>query len=61
MLMNFVIRPQKSTYPKDKVGTITINYKGKTYKQQNLELKNKKGETLCCSFVEPIDEERPAT
>jgi hypothetical protein len=53
MLLNFVIRPPRSTYPED------FKLNSKEYKETNFELKNNKGEKLKCTFVEPLDSKRP--
>ncbi len=60
MLLNFIIRPPRSSYPDDAADNNKkhITKKGIRYVQHVIAIKNDKGETLRCTFFEVV--ERPS-
>ena len=61
MLLNLVIRPPRNTYPDDTaLNNSAVVYGSKTYVKKVLKLPNAKGEVLCCTFIEPKEDERPS-
>ena len=61
MLINLVIRPQRSEYPSDEANNGKVReIAGKKYAKKIFTLDNEEGKKLSCQFWEPIAEERPA-
>ncbi len=57
-LWKLVIRPERYEYFLDELGKTRFVHNNKHFKRTDLTLTNKRNLKLCCSFWEPIDEER---
>ena len=57
-LWKLVIRPERDQYSLEDLGKTRFVHNKKHFKRTDLTLKNKRNLNLCCSFWEPVDEER---
>ena len=57
-MWKLVIRPERDEYTMDDLGQKRFTHQGKHYQRTDLTLKNKRNLNLCCSFWEPIEQER---
>jgi cephalosporin-C deacetylase-like acetyl esterase len=57
-LWKLVIRPERDQYSMEDLGQTRFVHHQKHFKRTDLTLTNKRNLKLCCSFWEPVDEER---
>ena len=55
-----IIRPQRDVYTESDLGMKTFLLGSKQFKRNDFNLKNQRGLNLCCSFFEPVDDQRIA-
>ena len=59
-LWKAVIRPPRDDYSEEELGSASFNCFGRNYKRHDYDLLVTKGNILKCSFVEPVEEDRPS-
>ena len=57
-LVHCIIRPPRAEYNMVDLGPLTFTYCNRAFQRTDMELPNARGETLVCSFWEPVKEER---
>lgn len=56
MLLNMVIRPPRATYQDDTGSEKTLKIAGKDCIRKAFKLKNKAGQNICCTYIQPKED-----
>ena len=59
-LWKFIIRPPRDDYDEDYLGNEIFHYNNKNYQRKDYDLISSEGYIMKCSFIEPLEEDRPS-